>query len=134
MMKDLPIEKFVSLESAVWKALMAGDAQADNQLLTEDFVGVYPTGIASRSDHVDQLADGPTIESFAILDARILVVAPTAVMLSYRAEFRRPNTSHAAPDEVMFVSSLWCEREGQWCNIFSQDTPSHTSDPHGSEA
>ncbi len=132
-MKDLPIEKFVALETAVWQALMVGDAQADNELLTDDFVGVYPTGIATRGDHVDQLADGPTIESFAILDARVLVVAPKAYILSHRAEYRRPGAGQAAPPEVMFVSSLWCEREGTWRNIFSQDTPSSTSEPLGTE-
>jgi hypothetical protein len=23
----------------------------------------------------------------------------------------------------MYVSSLWCHRDGRWVNVFSQDTP-----------
>ena len=126
-MTDPSLETIVALETAVWEALVAGDGRADGRLLTEDFVGVYPTGIASRSDHVEQLADGPTIESYEILEPRVVVVSPTAVMLCYRAEYRRPTSSSAAPTEVMFVSSLWCEREGRWGNLFSQDTPAITA-------
>lgn len=123
-MDDLTVERFVELETAVWEALVAGDGEADRELLADDFVGVYPTGIATRDDHVAQLADGPTIGSYAISDARILVVAPQAVLLAYRAEYRRPEASLSTPPEVMYVSSLWCERDRRWRNVFSQDTPS----------
>ncbi|MCP3977517.1 MAG: nuclear transport factor 2 family protein [Actinomycetia bacterium] len=122
-MDDLSVEKFVALETAVWRTLATGDSEADRQLLTEDFLGVYPTGFASRTEHVAQLADGPTMESYEISDARLLVITPAAVMISYRAEFRRRDSSRASQAEVMFVSSLWCERDGQWLNVFSQDTP-----------
>jgi hypothetical protein len=23
----------------------------------------------------------------------------------------------------MYVSSIWCRRDGEWVNVFSQDTP-----------
>jgi hypothetical protein len=41
-------------------------------------------------------------------------------MLCYRAEFTRPGSS---TDEVMFISSLWVQRDGRWRNTFSQDSP-----------
>ena len=123
-MSEPSIARFLELESAVWEALVRGDAAADRDLLTDDFLGVYPTGFAVRDDHSDQLADGPTVDSFEILDPRLLIVGPTAVMLSYRAEYRRPGTDLDDQAEVMFVSSLWCERDGRWRNVFSQDTPS----------
>jgi hypothetical protein len=25
--------------------------------------------------------------------------------------------------QSMYVSSLWCRRDGAWLNVFSQDTP-----------
>jgi hypothetical protein len=115
--------EFVRLETAVWQALVDGDAAADEELLADDFLGVYPSGFSDRSDHLDQLADGPTVAAFAISQARLVTISEHAVMLCYRADSRRtPNTPHPEP-EAMYVSSLWCRRGDRWVNVFSQDTP-----------
>ena len=119
-MHDCGVEFFVGLESGVWDALVSGDADADRDLLSNDFVGVYPTGFANRADHTGELADGPSVASYAINDARLIDVSADAALLCYRAAYRR--SSHSA-EEVMFISSLWVQREGRWWNTFSQDTP-----------
>jgi hypothetical protein len=119
-MHDRRTKFFVDLESAVWDALVTGDADADRALLSEDFVGVFPTGFANRADHADELADGPSIATYTITDARLIDASEDAALLCYRAEYRRPSQSAA---EVMFISSLWVQREGRWWNTFSQDTP-----------
>jgi hypothetical protein len=124
---DLAIEDFVRLETEVWRALAGGDVAADTRLLAEDFLGVYPTGFADRSDHVGQLADGPTVDEFTLRDARMLVVADFAVLLAYRADYRRAPRAAGSELETMYVSSLWCRRDGRWVNAFSQDTPSGRS-------
>jgi hypothetical protein len=118
-----PTEFFVALESQVWDALVRGDPSADRQLLGTDFVGVYPTGFADQSAHADQLIDGPTVATYAISDPRLIRAHETAVLLCYRADFRRVLLGAPGEQETMFVSSLWSEREGRWWNTFSQDTP-----------
>lgn len=124
-MSQLLLEDVVRLETAVWQALADGDAAADRRLLSDDFIGVYPTGFADRKSHVEQLVDGPTIASFALRDARMLTVSESAVILSYRAEFERPTAAGVSEVESMYVSSLWCRRDGAWLNVFSQDTPTN---------
>ncbi|GAA1962458.1 nuclear transport factor 2 family protein [Microbacterium deminutum] len=119
-MHDLGTQFFVDLESQVWDALASGDADADRELLSDDFVGVYPTGFANRGDHAGEVADGPSVAKYAITDARLIDVSADAVMLCYRADYQRP--AHSAVD-VMFISSLWVRRQGRWWNTFSQDTP-----------
>lgn len=111
----------VELETQVWQALVDGDAAADGALLADDFVGVYPTGFSGRSEHIGQLADGPTVATFELSDVRAFAVAADSWMLVYRAVYRRPGTD--AADESMYVSSLWCRRGDRWVNVFSQDTP-----------
>lgn len=111
---------FVDLERAVWDALVAGDPSADEACLSEDFVGVYPSGFAGRNDHAKQLSNGPTVVEYEFTRERILVVAPDHVMLSYLARYRRPDADVV---EEMHVSSLWSQRDGAWLNVFSQDTP-----------
>lgn len=120
---EFVIEDFIRLESQVWRALADGDGEADGRMLSEDFLGVYPTGFSNRAEHVRQVAGGPTVATFALHDARMIVVSESAVMLSYRAEFERPASPAPSEVETMYVSSLWCRRGGQWVNVFSQDTP-----------
>ena len=122
-MSQLLLEDLIRLEIVVWQALADGDAAADGRMLSDDFFGVYPTGFADRKSHMEQLIDGPTIASFALHDARMLTVSESAVILSYRAEFKRPTPNAVSASEEMYVSSLWCRRDGAWFNVFSQDTP-----------
>jgi hypothetical protein len=122
-MHEQPIEFFVDLERQVWDALVRGDADADRDLLADDFVGVYSIGVANRSDHSGQLADGPTVASYAMSDVQLLRVSAVAVMLTYRAVYRRVLGGIPGGDETMYVSSLWIQRDGRWQNVFSQDTP-----------
>jgi hypothetical protein len=114
------LEFFVDLERRVWDALVAGDAGADRALLSDDFVGVYPTGVAGRGDHAGQLAGGPTVSEYTVERPLLMSISGDAALLTYEARFRR---TADAESETMYVSSLWCRRDGRWFNTFSQDTP-----------
>ena len=131
-MHEDPVEFFVEREFQVWEALARGDASADRELLGSDFVGVYPTGFANRSDHADQLVDGPTVAAYVIADPRLIRLTESAVMLCYRADSRRVRGGLPGDEETMYVSSLWIERDGRWWNTFSQDTPAQPPEagPH----
>jgi len=117
----MELDALLDLETAVWQALVDGDAEADARLLAHDFVGLYPTGFSGRGDHIAQLAAGPTVRSFELSEARMLVVSDSALLLLYRAMYER--AGEETPHESMYVSSLWCRRDGTWLNVFSQDTP-----------
>lgn len=114
------IDTLLALEHAVWRALLEGDPDADEQLLSDGFLGVYPTGYAGRSEHIAQLANGATVVDYELDDARRVVISDDAALLVYRASYRRPGRIDR---EEMYVSSLWCRREHGWVNTFSQDTP-----------
>ena len=114
------LTSLVALERRVWEALRTGDVDADRDLLAPGFLGVYPSGYGDRSDHVAQLADGPTVAAYDIADARLITIADGHVLLAYRASYLR---SGSDTTETMYVSSLWSELEGRWVNVFSQDTP-----------
>ena len=119
--EPLSLDAAMALEIAVWTALKAGDAAADAAALAPDFLGVYPSGFASRADHVEQLDAGPSIAEFALSALRLDLIAPDAALLTYRACFARAATPEHR--EIMYVSSLWRRRDGRWINTFSQDTP-----------
>ena len=118
-----PLEFFVDLEKRVWEALVAGDPDADRELLSSDFVGVYPTGFADLAAHAGSMSAGPTMASYSISEAQLIRVAPSNVMLCYRADYRSMRDGSPGPPETMYISSLWVQRDGRWWNTFSQDTP-----------
>ncbi len=110
----------LGLETQVWRALLAGDPDADRALLSDDFLGVYPTGFSDREEHATQLADGPTVVDYEIRSPQAVEIAPGVIQFAYDAHYRRKSD---APMERMYIMSIWAEREGQWVNTFSQDTP-----------
>ncbi|MBB5830741.1 nuclear transport factor 2 family protein [Brachybacterium aquaticum] len=117
----------LALEEQVWQAQVRGDADAERELLSEDFVGVTPAGILDLAAHLGELDDGPITERFALSQARVLPIAPDAALLVYRAEHRAAGgAGRGAEAEVAFISSLWQRREGRWWNTFSQDVPAGT--------
>ena len=120
---DMDLNAFIKLESKVWDALLRGDAEADAQLLAGDFLGVYPTGFADRAAHAAQLANGPTVSEFHLLEARLMVLSDDDVLLSYRADWRRFGSPDTDAGESMYITSLWSRRAGRWVNVFSQDSP-----------
>ncbi len=120
MDNDELVDLLVRLETAVWDALVTGDRDADEALLSDDFLGVYPTGFATRADHVGALDGGPSMHDFAIDSIRVVEMGDGAARITYAANFRR---SESSPEERMYVTSLWERRDGRWLNTFSQDTP-----------
>ncbi len=120
----IDLDTFLALETEVWDALTTGDTTRDMALLAPDFLGVYSTGFSDRAGHVGQLQNGPSVEAYAISQARVMGLGPGRVLLAYRAEYTR--TGSQTP-EAMYVSSIWEERAGAWVNTFSQDT--NAADP-----
>ena len=114
-------------ETEVWEALRSGDAEADARLLADDFLGVYSVGFAGKALHLAQLANGPTVAEYRLLDARLITLSNDHVLLCYRAEWRVPGAAADACDS-MYVSSLWSRRGDEWLNVFSQDCVASDSD------
>ena len=120
MMPDLSF--FLEQENLVWQALLCGDAEADLRLLDPQFLGVYASGYATREVHAAQLNRGPSIESYALHEPRLLVLAPEVVLISYRATFSRIESEESFKPMASYISSVWKLSDGTWRNLFSQDT------------
>ncbi|MBT8456178.1 MAG: nuclear transport factor 2 family protein [Alphaproteobacteria bacterium] len=114
------LESLLAAETAVWEALVSGDAAADAGALDDGFLGVYPDGFSGKGTHVGQLAQGATVKTYAIDDPHVMSLGPDHALLAYRATYRRPGQT---ADEVMYVSSVWKRNRQGWINVFSQDTP-----------
>ncbi|MEM0945310.1 MAG: nuclear transport factor 2 family protein [Pseudomonadota bacterium] len=122
----IDLDGALALERRVWEALLAGDGAADRALLSEDFLGVYPSGFSDRAGHCGQLAAGPSIAAYEITQARLITLGEGLVLLSYHARYTRAHPG--ATPETMYVSSIWQRKGATWQNIFSQDTPTNAAE------
>lgn len=119
--------EILALEEAVWQALVTGDAAGDARLLSDDFLGVYDSGFSPKSDHVGQVANGPSVQHYRLSDIRLHLARDGLALLCYRADYTRSGAagSETMPEtmpETMYVSSLWQQTPQGWRNSFSQDT------------
>ncbi|KIC20886.1 nuclear transport factor 2 family protein [Leisingera sp. ANG-Vp] len=110
----------LALETRVWEALVQGDPEADGQMLSEDFLGVYPSGFSDKAGHCDQLRDGPVMAEYRLSNSRLCLITEGAVLLSYHAAYRPAGSEDW---KAMLISSLWERHATGWLNTFSQDTP-----------
>lgn len=113
---------FIALEKQVWEALKNGDVNADANLLSDDFLGVYEDGLSSKEDHLEQLRNGPVISSYEIGSAQLIQLGPEIVSLTYSATaiFLKKRTQDT--QNLFYITSIWARRLNKWVNIFSQDT------------
>ena len=79
--------------------------------------------VRGTEQHVSQLKNGPTVLSYELTCPRLVELGENRVLLTYKAMWIRLKDGVAAPQEDMFVSSVWEYRANRWLNIFSQDTP-----------
>jgi hypothetical protein len=118
-MSRFDVSEIMALERTVWDALVSGDSNADEDMLDEDFLGVYETGFAGRQEHAGQLANGPTIDTYVLSDARLITLCGSIVLLAYVADYIRPGIGKRPKK---YVTSIWKLSDGTWRNLFSQDT------------
>lgn len=113
---------FVGLERQVWEALKNGDVNADANLLSDDFLGVYEAGISSKEDHLEQLRNGPVVSSYEIGSAQLIELGPEIVSLTYSATAIFLKNEAQNTQNLFYITSIWARRLDKWVNIFSQDT------------
>lgn len=119
-MTEQPTLAFIlDLERQVWEALKSGNREADARLLSDEFVGVYASGVGSKEGHVGQLDGGATVVAYEITEPQLLTLHEGMAMLIYRATWWRPGK---VDPTVYYISSIWQCSDRGWLNIFSQDT------------
>ena len=117
---------FLGLEIQVWEALKNGDANADSNLLSDDFLGVYETGLGSKEDHLELLRNGPIISCYEIGSSQLIQLGPEIASLTYSATATFLRNEGKDTQVLLYITSIWARRLNKWVNIFSQDTKGNT--------
>jgi hypothetical protein len=117
---------FLGLEIQVWEALKNGDKNANSRLLSDDFLGVYETGLGSKEDHLELLRNGPIISCYEIGSSQLIQLGPEIASLTYSATATFLRNEGKDTQVLLYITSIWARRLNKWVNIFSQDTKGNT--------
>ena len=117
---------FLGLEIQVWEALKNGDKNANSRLLSDDFLGVYETGLGSKEDHLELLRNGPIISCYEIGSSQLIQLGPEIASLTYSATATFLRNEGKDTQILLYITSIWARRLNKWVNIFSQDTKGST--------
>ena len=117
------VEIIRELETKSWVAWKAQDAAFFERFLSEDHVEVHGFGIAGRTAVVNGIRSaGCVVQSYSLGTFATAVVAPDAVLVTYRAEQDTRCGNSKVPSPV-WATSLYVKRSGQWLNVLYQQTP-----------
>ena len=116
----------MGLEIQVWEALKSGDKNANSKLLSDDFLGVYETGLGSKEDHLELLRNGPIISCYEIGSSQLIQLGPEIASLTYSATAKFLKNEGKDTQVLLYITSIWARRLNKWVNIFSQDTKGST--------
>jgi ketosteroid isomerase-like protein len=108
-----------SLEAAVNDAYQANDLPKYFAYYADDFRGLFPEGVNSKSDYVKSwtafIKSGGRIEKFTYTDM-VVQVSPSgdAAVASYHAVARTKNPGKAAEDDKYDETDVWFHRSVGW--------------------
>jgi hypothetical protein len=117
-----PDSFFIGKEKEVWEALKHKDKAAATHLLADDFVGMYDFGFFNKSEWVKQIDDVYSVDDYTISNPKVLHLSPTTALLLYTATCKGTGAWADYCSQTSRISDLWVERNGEWLDLFSQDT------------
>jgi len=123
VLSGLPSDQFfIEKEKGVWETLKHKDKATATRLLADDFVGMYDFGFFNKSEWVKQIDDQYTVDDYTIMDPKVLHPSPTSALLLYTSTCKGTGAWADYCSHTSRISDLWVERNGEWLDLFSQDT------------
>jgi hypothetical protein len=109
------------LENRSWEATKNKDIKSLRSLCAQDYVAIISDG--SRLTLEDFIALFPVFEvkSYKLSDMRVLPIGPDVAILVYKAKTQTAILGMTVKEDTQH-SSTWARRDGEWRNVFYQET------------
>jgi RNA polymerase sigma factor (sigma-70 family) len=116
------LDTLFTLEKSGWEATKKKDVAGLRKMCAEDFVAIHSDGSRATRDAFFLLAF-PFFElkSYSLSDVRLLSLGPDAAILVYKAESEMVVLGETLKEQTQH-SSTWVRRNGEWRNVFYQET------------
>lgn len=107
-------------ELLAWELAKKKDKANLDKLLSEDFVEITEDGLFDKAGILANL-DNLTLTDYSPTDFTIRNYAPNMVQLIFKVTVTGTFKGHAFQNHN-YASSIWMKRDGQWQNVFFQET------------
>lgn len=99
-------------EKEVYETIKAGDMKAFEAYLTNDFVGVSPSGIMDKAKEVENIS-GLKLDSYELTDVQVIQAAEGVALIFYtvNASGMYQNKKFSGK---FYATSTWVEKDGEW--------------------
>src|SRR5262249_51330843 len=91
------------------------------KLAAEDYVAILSDGTRLTLDAYCALLPIFEIQRYSLSDAELLSPAPDVAILLYKAEATTVMLGETFEEQIQ-LSSVWVRRNGEWRNVFYQET------------
>src|SRR3954469_10832084 len=110
-------------ETALWEGWKSKNTAAFEKGLSADAVMVGDTGVETKALLMKDITIMPCeIKSYALSDFKVTMIDVNSALLTFKAKQDYTCHGEAGPSPI-YGSSVYVRRNGQWLNIFHQETP-----------
>jgi hypothetical protein len=118
------IRELIRLEKRVWEVAQRRDADGFRELVPEDGVMIFQSGIMSQPDYIATMKDR-TISNYEMGEIRGFLPNATTAILMYEAVRIGEENGMRFPLGTVIESTTWIKRGRRWVAILNQETPQH---------
>jgi hypothetical protein len=120
--KDAVLRELIRLEKRVWDVAQRRDAKGFRELVPEDGVMIFQSGIVRQPDYIATMKER-TISDFEIREIHGFMPNATTGILMYEAVRMGEENGKKFPLGSVIESTTWIKRGRKWVAILNQETP-----------
>jgi hypothetical protein len=114
-------DRLVNKEQKLWKAWQDKDAEAFRKNLWPDAVLISGSGMENYTDVLENFGEECEVRGFSLSDYAFRKMSDNVVLLTYMASQDATCNGRELPSPVR-ASSIYVQRDGEWKNIFYQES------------
>jgi hypothetical protein len=120
-------QKIEQMEKGLWEAWKNHDMEPFKRDMAAQSVNVGSGGVAGTEQALKDLSSGDCkVASYSLSDTGFTWFDKNTVMVTYKANQDATCNGQKVP-EVVWASSLWTNKGGQWKAAFHQETPAQSA-------
>ena len=118
-------QDLIKLDKEWGEAGLRGDAAVLEGILADDFMGVSPTGVATKAQNIAEAktnAPNITNATYVADEYTVRFLDPNTAVMTHRATAKGLNKGKEYNDQHRSMH-VWVKRDGRWQVVASQATP-----------
>ena len=115
------VDTLLTLEKQSWEATKKKDIKSLRQLCAQDYVAISSDGARLTLEDFVALFPLFDVKSYKLSDVQVLPISPDVAILLYKAKTETTFLGVTTKEDMQH-SSTWARRDGEWRNVFYQQT------------